>query len=1466
MKIKILQAGYIGDGISTILKNEFPEESIFLDTTSNVEILKLKGLLEMISNFSIKTNRDFTIDYNQIPKCLAVQNNILTRGIPTRSPLFLERLLEDIGLSTIDDSKTFEYKFDVAQDFKNVFNYKNVFKKLHIIFPKLNIARKNYLGQLGSNLESKFLENSHPIFKQILQTQREFKTIANFVHNESWVDFSHTIPYLFKEKINSPFNGEVFDNIYKTKVLEVDGPHHFLKENIYYDALRDNLVEEANGEVVRYPFFEIEKNNVGANNSINSELENIYITNFEADIVEELALSTYLLLPFSVARLQKFFVELFIRNPEFLKRDSLKFCVIERDIPGAAIALKLFKDSIEQLNELVEDSDVFQIPILELYIVQNKEWLFDTHINLGCEVLDHSNLIKDDYDFVVDHSMLIRDGVYDFEKTIDENYYTLRSVHYVDSTVDSSRQIYCSESIKYKPLVLRNSDTSYTEVKESLSSIEYFLQNIFRKESFREGQLPIISRALQKLPVIGLLPTGGGKSLTYQIPAFLQPSLCIVVDPIKSLMEDQVRVLRENWIDNISYANSSQSQYFKNKAIVDFKLGSKQILFISPERFVIDEFRSVVNNIDSTEKGQSIGYCVIDEVHCVSEWGHDFRYDYLLLGKNAQKYCKSKDRAVSLVGLTATASFDVLADIERELQIEHDDVAEAIVMIENTVRPELFFRVVDVTNASNRSEYLVSEMKNFNQTFKYFNEKVLLIKSQKHHFENFDPKDFAQRTRLGAYQFNNDNQYIFNEKLGQLVDVLPDSYSAIVFCPVKGTKISENTGEFINQKGVRYNHNLLKQNTISAGYFYGSDEENDNEDTQQTIQDHFHKFMNGNISTMVCTKAFGMGIDKEDIRATFHINYSSSLESLVQECGRAGRDKKVAVATILASTKTYFAFDYLKFTDFYKGLTDFDIKVIRNNLVEYYIDEKLNKYQFESDEQFLIHLNSCQFQFSRKNGDVISLSDFKIKHIKEIVKSNLNELLIEKSEDRDIHDFFYENNFKGKRYEDAQMYRLFTSSPESDDVPEFPAIYQELENAQNDSEFTIIIPFRSKLEKPKFPYKEKFKTSDLSIYERQLILQTPFFKNIYNLFDIADDKIFEAYKIYFISQSIEEFWQKMETEKIFSIEDLKKLSQEDKYSIEEPFISQRNEIETGRLIYRLHSIGLLTGYTKDYRRKLYSCTLYKSYNIEFYLGKIEDFLKRYQSEKTAEESLLILRNKLDFESQNFLEDLIKILKYLTDFTYTEIASKRRKSTGGIKDLIERILRSNKSDYEKNIILKEEIYYYFNAKYARPNYIENGLKYSLLDDFYNNKNKRKDEILYKYIDEELLRYGTEQNNYKHLLGTCKKMLRNLTESESKKDWLLHLLLSFSLYSTNNLSYRFDANFMLETGFDRLLQDQYFLKDDYDRVMSIFETYFNHLTKNVKDDNNLLEDINLIQNKVLQKLQSIMVEKFINEFSN
>ena len=141
----------------------------------------------------------------------------------------------------------------------------------------------------------------------------------------------------------------------------------------------------------------------------------------------------------------------------------------------------------------------------------------------------------------------------------------IRSAHFFDTAFGTARRVYCAHLLHYKELVEKQDNGSYKAIEQYEAHIAFFIQNVFRKVDFREGQLPIISRALQRKPVIGLLPTGGGKSLTFQLVVLLQPGLCLVVDPIKSLMEDQVRVLKENWMDCCEYINSNLGRKEKEK-------------------------------------------------------------------------------------------------------------------------------------------------------------------------------------------------------------------------------------------------------------------------------------------------------------------------------------------------------------------------------------------------------------------------------------------------------------------------------------------------------------------------------------------------------------------------------------------------------------------------------------------------------------------------------------------------------------------------------------------------------------------------------------------------------------------------------------------------------------------------------------------------------------------------------------
>ena len=206
--------------------------------------------------------------------------------------------------------------------------------------------------------------------------------------------------------------------------------------------------------------------------------------------------------------------------------------------------------------------------------------------------------------------------------------------------------------------------------------------------------------------------------MTYQLAAMLQPSVTLVVDPLKGLMKDQYDGLLNIGIDCISYINSDITKNYEEGRKRELALtGSQvQIMFLSPERLSIYRFREVLRSM--RESGVYFAYGVIDEVHCVSEWGHDFRLAYLHLGRNLFNYVLPKevegeDNHISLFGLTATASFDVLADVERELSgpnaysLEDD----ATVRYENTNRLELQYYVYEVDAKEAPNAWAVGDIK-----------------------------------------------------------------------------------------------------------------------------------------------------------------------------------------------------------------------------------------------------------------------------------------------------------------------------------------------------------------------------------------------------------------------------------------------------------------------------------------------------------------------------------------------------------------------------------------------------------------------------------------------------------------------------------------------------------------------------------------------------------------------------------
>lgn len=231
-------------------------------------------------------------------------------------------------------------------------------------------------------------------------------------------------------------------------------------------------------------------------------------------------------------------------------------------------------------------------------------------------------------------------------------------------------------------------DSNYSKSQDVLD-LEYLnpnglLKEIFGYDQFNGGQIDIIENVLQKADTIGILPTGGGKSLCYQLPAILYSGLTLVVCPIKSLMRDQVQELNQIGFHRSACIDSDTSTQDKNKIIRRVAAGQIRFLFVSPERLQISNFRET---IQSLYMQKLLSLVVIDEVHCMSEWGHDFRTSYLTLPYTLDNIA----RHVPRLCLTATASKKVLEDIQNEFKIESDNVKT----LSRYERKNLHFSVVE---------------------------------------------------------------------------------------------------------------------------------------------------------------------------------------------------------------------------------------------------------------------------------------------------------------------------------------------------------------------------------------------------------------------------------------------------------------------------------------------------------------------------------------------------------------------------------------------------------------------------------------------------------------------------------------------------------------------------------------------------------------------------------------------------
>ncbi|WP_270181486.1 DNA helicase RecQ [Alkalihalobacillus sp. CinArs1] len=326
------------------------------------------------------------------------------------------------------------------------------------------------------------------------------------------------------------------------------------------------------------------------------------------------------------------------------------------------------------------------------------------------------------------------------------------------------------------------------------------LKHYFGYDEFRSGQTNIIKSILTKQNTLGIMPTGGGKSICYQIPALMNDGLTIVISPLISLMKDQVDALSGYGID-AAYINSSLTETEIRATMQEAEYGEIKLLYIAPERLEAPSFKQMLNRT-------SVSLIAVDEAHCISQWGHDFRPSYMKISHMMDAF---SDRP-PIIALTATATPEVVHDIQRILNIEEEQT-----FISGFERENLHFSVV---------------------------------------------KGEKKKSFITSYLKQNASQ------------------SGIIYTATR--------------KEADQLHSSLEKLGIKVGKYHAGLSETERKAAQEA-------FLFDDIVVMVATNAFGMGIDKSNVRFVIHHNLPKNMESYYQEAGRAGRDGEESDCFLLFS-------------------------------------------------------------------------------------------------------------------------------------------------------------------------------------------------------------------------------------------------------------------------------------------------------------------------------------------------------------------------------------------------------------------------------------------------------------------------------------------------------------------------------------------------------------------------------------
>lgn len=479
-------------------------------------------------------------------------------------------------------------------------------------------------------------------------------------------------------------------------IIEIDGQQH--KLNLASDESRDAFTNSLGLKTIRFTTEEIANENQIFLDKVSQIIEHIRF-------VDRLEQENLITVPngLTLQHYKKAYIDgIDITSPDVRLTASIRFQLLllellergEIRLGERTNIILRNPDGIDFCEKAIDDLNEHLIHLLALLGIENlKLDLSITEVSDTFPIVDVPNIKIDfsiferfDDSFQTNQdTIVVRTHYFDFYRT-----FSAGNAARLDNPILHSYDFFemaCNEPISY--------ELDLSPDSKHRNALKFLLGNLFLpfidEFDFREGQIGIIGSALARKGTIGLLPTGSGKSICYQLSAILQPAISFVVCPIKSLMYDQKSDLDSIGFTRCNFITSDLSPEQKSKIQNEYGHGRYFFVFISPERFQTHQFRTEMTAIGLD---RSFAYAVIDEAHCLSEWGHDFRTSYLNLSNTIDRLAPES----TYIGLTATASVNVLKDIQAEFRVSDENIRTPT----EFTREELSFHVIDDKGHKNK--------------------------------------------------------------------------------------------------------------------------------------------------------------------------------------------------------------------------------------------------------------------------------------------------------------------------------------------------------------------------------------------------------------------------------------------------------------------------------------------------------------------------------------------------------------------------------------------------------------------------------------------------------------------------------------------------------------------------------------------------------------------------------------------